>query len=69
MSASEEPMRLFSSREVAKMLRVSDVWLWRNRKTADRIPFIKINRKIYYEEREIIAWLKKHKTKGNKNVM
>ena len=51
---------LLSSKQVAKILQVSDRWLRKNRSSDDPIPFIQLGRIIRYEKKVIARWIKQH---------
>ncbi len=54
-------LKFYSTKNLAKKLRMSEIWLRKNRKSDDPIPFRKFNGLIRYNETEIRYWLNKQK--------
>jgi len=52
------PLNLFSSKEAAKLLKLSLSWLANARMTGDGPPYIRIGRSIRYSEVALLQWLK-----------
>lgn len=50
-----------STAALAEMLDVSESWLKKNRKDKDGIPYFKLGKKIYYEKKDVFAWIKENK--------
>lgn len=56
-------LTVLTTEETAFILKVSKHWLLQNRQEPDGIPYFRLGRKIYYEKKDIIAWVKANKKK------
>jgi predicted DNA-binding transcriptional regulator AlpA len=52
--------RLFTPREAALFLRVSESWAAKARMRGDGPPYVKIGRSIRYPEAALLQWMKAH---------
>jgi len=56
-------LTVLTTEETALILKVSKHWLMHNRQEADGIPYFRLGRRIYYEKKDIIAYVKANKKK------
>lgn len=54
---------LMTQTEAAKMLRMSESWLERQRWEHKGIPYLKIGGRVFYEKQDILTWIKQQKQK------
>ncbi len=54
---------LLTSQETTNFLRVSKIWLIRNRKSKHPIPYSRIGRQYLYERKKVHEWIKAHSIK------
>lgn len=52
---------LMTQKEAAKLLRMSEAWLERQRWEQKGIPYIKVGGRVFYEKKDLICWLKRQK--------
>lgn len=58
--------KVMTIKEVAKLLGITTMTLWRNRQRDDRIPFIKLNNgAVRYLQSDIREWLDNNKSIKN----
>ena len=50
-----------TQKEVAEMLKMSESWLERQRWLKEGIPFIKMGGKVYYDQKDVLNWIKSRK--------
>lgn len=54
---------LLTQKEAAKILRMSEAWLERQRWERKGIPFIKVGGRVFYDKQDLFGWLKQQKSK------
>jgi len=62
VEAPTEPVRRYTPKDVQKIWGISEVTQWKKRKNGE-LPFESFGRRVFYNETELIGYLKKKETK------